>query len=112
MKAAKKDASGVFDSILVHFGSDKARFSPQALKVNRSVITVPSAWQFKPMTEVGLKVQLPGKKNGLSKAVQCRGIIVECRPEKKGLYQVDLLLTDIPQKHANLFEKLVPGMAK
>ncbi len=108
MKAAKKDSSGVFDSILVHFGSDKARFKPQTLKVNRSVITVPSAWQFKPMTEVGLKVQVPSKKGSRSKAVQCRGIIVECRPQKKGQFQVDLLLTDIPDRHANLFHTLVP----
>ncbi|MBI4025998.1 MAG: hypothetical protein HY360_13515 [Verrucomicrobia bacterium] len=111
MKAAKKDDSGIFDSILVHFGPDKARFHPAHLKINRSIITVPSAWQFKPLTEVGLKVQLPPGKTRTDRPIECRGIIVECRPLKqKGRYHVDLLLTEIPSRHANLFERLRPGI--
>ncbi len=108
MKAAKRDESGVFNSILVHFGSDKARFNTNHLKINRSIMTVPTAWRFKPMTEVGLKLQLPLNKNGKARPIQCRGIIVDCRPLKqKGRYQVDLFLTNVPARHASLLQKLV-----
>jgi hypothetical protein len=111
MRAAKNDESGIFDSILVHFGSNKARFHPHLLKINRSIITVPTAWHFKPLTEVDLKVQLPAaKKKPSKKFIQCRGIIIDCRPLKqKGRYHVDLLLTDIPSRHATAFQKLAIG---
>lgn len=116
MKAAKKDDSGIFDSVLVHFGSDKARFHPQHLKIDRSFITVPSAWQFKPLTEVEVKLQLPPHKKGRGRSLQCRGIIVDCRPlvhknngSQKGSYHIDLFLTHIPIRDASHLRKIAPA---
>ncbi len=108
MKAAKKDNSGVFDSILVHFRADKARFRSAHLKFNRSIITVPTAWHFKPLTEIGLKLELPfSGKNG-RRLIDCRGIIVECRPlKRKGHYHTDLLLTHIPSRHEVLVRTII-----
>ena len=108
MKAAKKDESGVFDSVLVHFRSDKARFHSNHLKINRSIITLPTAWRFKPLTEIGLKLELPPSGKGASRFIQCRGIIVECRPlKRKGHYHVDMLLTHIPSRHEAFVQKLI-----
>ena len=110
MKAAKKDNSGVFDSVLVHFGPEKAKFHSAHLKVNQSVVTVPSAWHFKPLTEVSLEMEFPSGGKSQERPIKCRGIIVECRPLKKqkGHYQVDLLLTHIPSRQASLFQRLAP----
>jgi len=107
-RGAKKNPSGIFDSILVHFGSDRARYHPSHLKMSRSFITVPTAWKFKPLTEVCLDVHLPKTKKG--SMIKCHGIIINCRPIKnnKGHYQVDLLLSDVPRKYEKSFEKLVP----
>ena len=112
MKAAKKDGSSVFDSILVHFGSDKARFHPTHFKVHHSVITVPSAWRFKPLAHVGVTFHLPPEKsNKRERLVPCQGIIADCRPLKqKRHYHVDLLLTEIPPRYASFFKKLIPGI--
>jgi hypothetical protein len=108
IKAARKDTSGVFDSVLVHFGPEKARFHPTHLKMSRSFITVPTAWKLKPLTEVSLEVHVPKTKKG--SMIKCHGIIINCRPikNKKGHYQVDLLLSDIPKKYENAFDRLVP----
>lgn len=109
MKAAKKDTSGIFDSILVHFGKDKVRFDPGHLKINSQhpILTVPTAWHFKPLTEVGLRLEVPSGKKKTSRQIECRGIIVECRPQKKkGHYHVDLLLTHLPSGSSSLFQKL------
>jgi len=79
------------------------------MRFNRPIITVPSAWHFKPLTEVSLELKLPtGKKNkNGGPPIQCHGIIIECRPLKqKSRYHVDLLLTDLPTRHANLVQKL------
>jgi hypothetical protein len=104
--AAKKAPSDLFDSILVHFGSDKARFHPTHLKIDRSFITVPTAWHFKPMTEVKIKIQVPSK-SGNEKLIQCHAIILDCRPLKpKGHYEVDLFIIDLPQRHTGTLEKL------
>jgi len=111
VKAAKKDDSGIFDSVLVHFGSDKARFHSTHLKINRSIITVPTAWHFKPMTQIGLKLELPSNDKGgktAARLINCEGIIVECRPLKqKGRYHADLLLTHIPSRHEALIQKMI-----
>lgn len=107
MKAAQKDTSGVFDSILVHFNDDKARYDSTHLKLDRSIITVPSAWAMKPMTEVRLKVQPPAPKSKKGRPIECHGIIVACRPQKKkGHFHVDLLLTDLPTKDASKLRRL------
>jgi hypothetical protein len=108
IRAASKDTSGVFDSILVHFGPEKARFHPAHLKLSRSFITVPTAWKFKPLTEVCMEVHLPNSKKG--SMVKCHGIIINCRPvkKKKGHYMVDLLLSHVPPKYESAFNKLVP----
>lgn len=108
VRSAKKDHSGVFDSILVHFNEDKARFHPDHLKLSRSFISVPTAWKFKPLTEVCMEVHVPKTKKG--SMIKCHGIIVNCTPikSKKGHYQVDLLLSDIPKKHESAFKRLVP----
>jgi len=108
VRAVIKDLSADLNSVLVHFGADKARFHPMHLRVNRSIITVPSAWHFKPLTEVSVKLQLPPghKSKRALKAVECRGIIVECRPWKqKGRYHVDLVLADLPTRHEPLFKR-------
>jgi hypothetical protein len=108
VNGAKKDTSGVFDSVLVHFGPEKARFHPSHLKLSRSFITVPTAWKLKPLTEVCLEVHVPKTKKG--SMIKCHGIIINCRPikENKGHYQVDLLLSDVPKKYEKSIEKLVP----
>jgi hypothetical protein len=114
---AKKDTSGIFDSVLVHFGPEKARFHPTHLKISRSFLTVPSAWQFKPLTEVSLTVEVPrSKKSKAKKEIKCRGIIIDCKPlhkkkQTKDLhYQVDLLLADVPTKHSETIKKLIPHL--
>ncbi len=112
MKAAQKDTSGIFDSILVHFNDDKARFDSTHLKVDRSIITVPTAWQLKPMTEVSLKLQPPAKQRKKGRPIECHGIIVACRPQKKkGHFHVDLLVTDLPTRHASTLKKLAASPA-
>lgn len=114
LRAAQNDESGVFDSVLVHFGSDKARFQPADLKIRRSILTLPTAWHFKPMTEVDLKLLVPSGKTGKTHPIQCRGIIIDCRPLKsreKGRFQVDLLLTEIPSRYAGFFQKNAHALA-
>jgi hypothetical protein len=102
---AKQDDSNPFESILVHFGSDKVRFEAEDLKMGSSMMTVPSAWRFKPLTEIDLKMELPSSRKA-ARSIKCRGIIVECRPlKKKGRYHVDLLLTRVPAGYANLTQK-------
>ena len=103
---AKKDDSNLFESVLVHFGTDKVRFEADHLKMGSSIMTVPSAWRFKPLTEIDLKLELPSGKKTAARSIKCRGIIVECRPlKKKGRYHVDLLLTRVPPQYASLAQK-------
>jgi hypothetical protein len=106
MKAAQKDPSGVFDSVLVHFGSGKARYHPMHLKVHRSMITVPSAWAFKPLSQVLVKVEVPSR-NGKNRLINCHAVVVACRPLKgKGHYLVDLYITDLPESHTQTLQKI------
>ncbi len=63
----EEDLSGVFDSLLIHYGTSKARFCASGLKVYRSIITLPTAWRLKPFVEVSLDFQLPAQSKNRSK---------------------------------------------
>lgn len=104
---AKKDLASLFESVWVHFRSDKAKFEPEHLKVSPSRLSVPTKWRIKPLTEIGLELELPAEKKAVARSIKCRGIAVDCRPlKKKGHYQVDLLLTHVPPQYTDLTQKI------
>ena len=116
MPSLKKRPSGSFDSVLVHFGPEKAKFHSTHLKLSHTFISVPTAWHFKPLTEVSLDLIVPnkgGKRNAL-KPIKCHGIIIGCKPlkKKKKSYVVDLLLADLPERYADGFKQLIPVSAQ
>ncbi|MDD2709832.1 MAG: hypothetical protein PHV34_17755 [Verrucomicrobiae bacterium] len=98
MKAGKQETQK-FDSVLVHFNEDKVKFSPDQFKVSHPMVTVPSAWPFKRLKEIGVDMEVPISRKS-SQEIKCRGIVVDCRPlkKKKGHYHVDVLLTDVPKQ--------------
>jgi hypothetical protein len=109
MKGAKRDTSGIFDSLQVHYGGDHASFSPASIKVGKSVITLPSAWNIEPFTEIDFQVENSKSKGG---KINCRGVVVDCRRQKsakkstKEQYEIDLLLIDLPSSKQKSLEKI------
>jgi hypothetical protein len=108
MKGAKRDTSGIFDSLQVHYGGENASFAADSLKVGKSVITLPSAWNIEPFTEMQVQMEDP-KARGAK--IDCRGVVVECRRRKalknskKEQYEVSLLLIDLPSSKQRSLEK-------
>ena len=109
MKGSKRDTSGFFDSLQVHYGGDHASFSPSAIKVGKSVITLPSAWNIEPFTEIDFQVENTKARGG---KINCRGVVVDCRRQKsakkskKEHYEIDLLLIDLPSSKQKSLEKI------
>lgn len=109
MKAAKRDTSGIFDSLQVHYGGDQANFSADGLKVGKSIITLPSAWEIEPFTEIQVQMENPAAKGS---KINCHGVVVDCRKEKsknkskKHQYQLSLLLIDLPNSKQKSLEKI------
>jgi hypothetical protein len=109
MKGAKRDTSGIFDSLQVHYGGDHASFSADTIKVGKSVITLPSAWSIEPFTEIDFQMENSKAKAG---KINCRGVVVDCRKQKsakkskKEQYEIDLLLIDLPSSKQKSLEKI------
>lgn len=112
MKGAKRDTSGIFDSLQVHYGGDHASFSPDTIKVGKSVITLPSAWNIEPFTEIDFQMENSKSKDGKGGKINCRGVVVGCRRQKgarkskKEQYEIDLLLIDLPTSKQKSLEKI------
>jgi len=105
MKGAKRDTSGIFDSLQVHYSGDHASFAADAIKVGKSVITLPSAWNIEPFTEIDFQMENTRVKGG---KINCRGVVVDCRKKKskKEQYEIDLLLIDLPSSKQKSLEKI------
>lgn len=109
MKGAKRDTSGIFDSLQIHYGGDHANFAADAIKVGKSVITLPSAWNIEPFTEIDFQMENSKTKGG---KINCRGVVVDCRKQKsakrskKDQYEIDLLLIDLPSSKQKSLEKI------
>lgn len=109
MKGAKKDTSGIFDTLQVYYGGSHASFSPDQLKVGKSVITLPTAWNIEPFTEIDVQMENPKAKKA---KLTCRGVVVDCRKQKsakraeKDRYEVDVLLIDLPTSKQKSLEKI------
>ena len=112
MKPSKKTKKAVPAELLVRYGAEQMRFKPSQFKMRRSILTIPTAWKFALMTEIAFEVNAPkrhAKRNG---ATLCRGIVLACRPQKgkKGHYEVDLVLTQVPRSHIEIFDEARPHL--
>lgn len=109
----EEDLSEIFDSLVIHYGNEKARFCVSALKVHQSVITLPTAWRLKPFVEVSLDFQIPAQSKKRSQLIKCRAIILDCRSlRKKGHFHTDFFITYIPARHAAAFQQLIANNGK
>ena len=112
MKSTRGKKKAATDGLLVRYGSEQMRFKPAQFKMKRSILTIPTAWKFKPMAEIAFEVDTPRSKPGTSAASCCRGIVLACRPQKgkKGRYEVDLVLTQVPRNQVELFDEVRPHL--
>ncbi len=98
-------------SIVVRFGKDAVKFSPSDFKVERSLLTIPTAWAFKPMSEISFEIEFPGVNGRRQSPAKCRGIVLSCRPQKrKGHFHVDLFPTQVSPSCGDLFDDLRPHL--
>ena len=112
MKPPRRKKKPAPTGLLVRYGAEQMRFKPSQFKMRRSILTIPTAWKFKPMAEVAFEVDAPkyrAKRNG---AALCRGIVLACRLQKgkKDCYEVDLVLTQVPRSHIELFDDVRPHL--
>lgn len=97
---------------MVGYGDQHVRFKASGLKMRRSILTLPSAWKFVPMSEIAFEVSLPRRRAAARDSALCRGIVLACRPQKsaKNRYEVDLVLTQVPRSHLALFDEVRPHL--
>lgn len=82
------------------------------LKMRRSILILPSAWKFAPMTEIVFELKSSRLRASGGKDACCRGIVLACRPQKnaKDRYEMDLVLTQVPRNQIHLFDELRPHL--
>ncbi len=87
-------------------------FKASQIKMRRSILTIPSAWNFAPMTEVAFELKTSKARAPREKGACCHGIVLECRPQKNGKerYEMDLVLTQVPRCQIHLFDELRPHL--
>lgn len=112
MKSTRGKSKTAAEGMLVRYGSEQMRFKPSQFRMRRSILTLPTAWKFKPMAEIAFEVDAPKGRTGRNGAALCRGIVLACRPQKgkNGHYEVDLVLTQVPRSHIELFDEARPHL--
>lgn len=112
MKPSKGGKKTAPTGLLVRYGAEQMSFKPSQFKMRRSILTIPTAWKFKPMVEIAFEVDAKKSRTGRNGAALCRGIVLACRLQKgrKDRYEVDLVLTQVPRSQIELFDELRPHL--
>lgn len=112
MKITKGKKKAAAAEMVVRYGKEQMRFKPSQFKMRRSILTIPTAWKFTPMTEVAFEVDASKSRKGKSGNGLCRGIVLACRSQKgkKDHFEVDLVLTQVPRSQIELFDEIRPHL--
>jgi len=95
---AKRDVSGVFDAELKRSRTRKAAVLDSVFHLSHKGITFVSETCLPEWTEVGVEMRMPAKGTRKDRAINCRGVVVQCARRHSGKgFEVALLFLDLPK---------------
>ena len=94
MSGAKRDGSGVFNSVILHLNGQPAAVDARSFHLGPHGFTFLTDHAVEQFTELGIQMLVSSVDGGEGKELDGRGVVVECRAVDGGRFEVSLLFLD------------------
>jgi hypothetical protein len=99
MSPTKRDISGVFDAQITSERTRKAAILDPGFSLSHKGLTFVTDTCLPEWTEVGVEMRLPNKGARKDQQIICRGVVVQCTRQPRGMgFQVTLVFLDMPKR--------------
>ena len=95
MSGAKRDGSGVFDSVILLLNGQPTTVDARSFHLGPHGFTFLTDHAVEQFTELGIQMLVPSADGQGGEALGGHGVVVECRPVAGGRFEVSLLFLDL-----------------